>query len=272
MRKHLVDLDPRPASIDQLLAVHTQHHIEYIRRICESGGGLLDGGDTSAVRESFDVALLAAGSVLCAIDAAVNGSVDSAFCAVRPPGHHAERNQPMGFCLFNNVAVGARYAQSAHNMKNIAVLDWDVHHGNGTQHIFEDDASVLYISLHQYPFYPGTGARTERGSGPGEGHTVNIPLPAGSGDREYFAAFDETVLPALHSFRPDLLLISAGFDAHRDDPLGGMSLTEESFAKMTGMVMGIAPVVSVLEGGYDLDALARSIESHLRVLIEGTSR
>jgi acetoin utilization deacetylase AcuC-like enzyme len=241
--------------------------VDYVRETCESGGGLLDEGDTYAVRESFEAATLAAGSVLAAIDAVLEGSVDSAFCGIRPPGHHAERDRPMGFCLFNNVAIGARYAQTVHGIRNIAVLDWDVHHGNGTQHIFENDRSVLYISLHRYPFYPGTGARDERGSGNGEGYTVNIPLPAGSGEHEYLAAFEETVLPALLSFKPDLLILSAGFDAHRSDPLGGMALTEESFATMTNQILNIAPIVSVLEGGYHLDALARSAEAHVRILL-----
>ena len=268
LSRNLGALTPKAASHEQLCSVHSSDHVEYVRRTCEAGGGVLDEGDTHTVRESFAAATLAAGSVLSAIDAVAGGSVDSTFCAVRPPGHHAERDRPMGFCLFNNVAIGARYAQSTHGMQNIAVLDWDVHHGNGTQHIFEDDNSVLYISLHQYPFYPGTGARNERGSGKGEGYTVNIPLPSGSGEHEYLAAFDEIVLPALLSFRPDLLIISAGFDAHRDDPLAGMDLTEDSFAAMTKRVLNVAPIVSVLEGGYHLNALARSVEAHLRILLD----
>jgi acetoin utilization deacetylase AcuC-like enzyme len=267
LRQQLVDLKTSPASPEQLLAVHTQRHVDFVRETCEGGGGPLDEGDTYAVRESFGAATLAAGAVLGAIGAVVGGSVDSTFCAVRPPGHHAERDRPMGFCLFNNVAIGARLAQAVHGVRNIAILDWDVHHGNGTQHIFDEDSTVLYVSLHQYPFYPGTGARDERGSGQGEGYTVNIPLPAGSGEHDYLAAFDETVLPSLLSFKPELLIISAGFDAHRSDPLGGMVLTEESFATMTEKVMNIAPIVSVLEGGYHLDALARSVEAHVRVLL-----
>jgi acetoin utilization deacetylase AcuC-like enzyme len=173
----------------------------------------------------------------------------------------------MGFCLFNNAAVGVRYAQERYGLERVAVLDWDVHHGNGTQHIFEEDPSVLYCSLHQFPFYPGTGARQERGVGKGMGATVNVPLPAGSGEGEYLAAFREQILPPLRRFRPELLVVSAGFDAHRDDPLGGMRLTDRSFGLFTRMVRDIAPVVSVLEGGYNLDALARSVEAHLIALL-----
>jgi acetoin utilization deacetylase AcuC-like enzyme len=211
--------------------------------------------------------MLAAGAVLSGIDAVFLKKFDRAFCSVRPPGHHAECDRPMGFCLFNNVAVGARYAQRKHGLKKIAILDWDVHHGNGTQHIFESDPTVLYISLHQYPFYPGTGGRGEKGIGDGEGFTLNIPLPEGTGETRYFEAFNAEIIPALSKYHPDLLLISAGFDAHKDDPLGGMWLTEDSFGKMTNLVKNIAPVVSVLEGGYDLDALARSVEAHLRSLL-----
>ncbi len=265
MMKSLVQREPRHAIENELLAVHLPSHIEFVRKICEQGGGLLDEGDTFTVRKSYDVATLAVGAVLSAIDAVIakNGS---AFCAVRPPGHHAEHDRPMGFCLFNNVAVGVRNAQLKHGLKNIAILDWDVHHGNGTQHIFEEDPSVLYISLHQYPFYPGTGARNETGKGDGKGYTLNIPLPGGSDDEVYKRAFDDEVVPALSGFKPELLVISAGFDAHREDPLGGMLLTEESYGWMTRAVSGTAPIVSVLEGGYNLDALARSVEQHLIAL------
>jgi acetoin utilization deacetylase AcuC-like enzyme len=261
-----VPIPPTAASSEELRAVHTDAHLEYVRSVCQRGGGQLDEGDTHASRRSFEVALLAAGGVLRGIDAVAERRVANAFCIIRPPGHHAEADRPMGFCLFNNVAVGARYAQRRHGLKKVAILDWDVHHGNGTQHIFEEDSSVLYISLHQYPFYPGTGARSEKGTGAGEGFTLNIPLPAGTGEDRYLRAYDEEIVPALKAFSPDLLILSAGFDAHRDDPLAQMKLTDASYAAMTHKVHDVAPVVSVLEGGYDLSALARSVEQHLRMM------
>lgn len=262
----LTPIKPTFATDKDVLAVHTEEHLELVRQVCEAGGGMLDEGDTHVVRESFNVAMLAAGAVCTAIDEVSSKNVQAVFCAVRPPGHHAERDRPMGFCLFNNVAIGARYAQREHGLKKIAILDWDVHHGNGTQHIFEDDPTVFYVSLHQYPFYPGTGARDERGIGEGKGFTLNIPLPAGTEEPRYLEAFTDEIIPAVRMYRPDLLIISAGFDAHKDDPLGGMRLTEDSFVKFTDLVKDIAPVVSVLEGGYNLDALARSVEAHLRAM------
>lgn len=262
----LTPISPFRATEEQICSVHSTQYVSSIRKACEEGGGVLPDGETFTVPESFLAASIAVGGVLAGIDAVVEGTVDSAFCAVRPPGHHAEYDRAMGFCIFNNVAIGARYAQQSHKLRTIAIIDWDVHHGNGTQHIFETDNSVLYISLHQYPLYPGTGDRNECGVGAGEGYTVNIPLPAGAGEEEYLAAFETTILPAVRSFVPDLLLISAGFDAHRDDPLAGMNLTEKSYFAMTEQLEGLAPIVSVLEGGYNLGALARSVEAHLRAL------
>ena len=259
-------IDPVQANEELLRTVHTVDHIRNVRSVCASGGGTLDEGDTPVVQESYDVALLAAGAVTAAIDDVMAGTVRAAFCAVRPPGHHAERDRAMGFCLFNNAAIGARYAQQSHGLRSVAILDWDVHHGNGTQHIFEEDDTILYISLHQYPFYPGTGAREETGRGKGKGYTLNIPLPAGTDERRYQAAFRDEVLPALERFKPDLLMISAGFDAHRDDPLGSMELTAESFAMFTEIIHPVARIVSILEGGYNLHGLATSVEAHLRAL------
>jgi acetoin utilization deacetylase AcuC-like enzyme len=264
----LEHIAPAAATDGQLLAVHAAGHIDYLRRRTVVGGGPVDdAGETFISERSLDAALLAAGGVVSAIDAVLEGKMGAAFCAVRPPGHHAEREKAMGFCLFNNVAVGARHARFQHGVDRVAILDWDVHHGNGTQHIFEDDPTVLYISLHQYPFYPGTGARHERGVGPGEGFTLNFPLPAGTGEAVYLSLFEKEIVPALERFRPGLLLLSAGFDAHQDDPLANMALSAHSFGKFTDQVKGIAPIVSVLEGGYDLEALSLSVEEHLRALM-----
>lgn len=263
---------PATAPLEWILKAHPEAYVRWVEQQCRNGATLLDSGDTHVCTESYDVALLACGAVLEAVDSVVSRNVSSAFCAVRPPGHHAETTTAMGFCLFNNVAVGARYAQSRHSVERVAIVDWDVHHGNGTQQIFYEDPSVLYISLHQYPLWPGTGAPTETGSGKGEGFTVNCPMRPGSGEPEYVAAFDEKILPALRSFRPEVLFISAGFDAHKDDPLADIQLTESSFARMTSLVTEVAEkyckgrIVSVLEGGYNLAALERCVESHLRAL------
>ena len=259
-----------PASEEWMSKVHTPAHIRFVRETCLRGG-ILDGGDTPVSKDSYEVALLAAGGVIAAVTAVLNGGMENAFCAVRPPGHHATQAVSMGFCLFNNAAIGARFAQAAHGLKRVAIIDWDVHHGNGTQEIFYEDKSVFYISTHQYPFYPGTGSRTETGSGEGKGYTLNIPMSAGSGEKEYLDAFRGEILPALDRYRPELIMISAGFDAHRDDPLANINLTEESFSKLTLLISESArrnckgKIVSVLEGGYHLTALARSVEAHLRV-------
>ena len=201
------------------------------------------------------------------------GSLRNAFCALRPPGHHAESDRAMGFCLLNTVAIGARYLQGKHRLARIFIVDWDVHHGNGTQHIFYNDPNVFYFSTHQYPFYPGTGSSEERGIGEGEGTTRNCPLAAGSGDREILAQFESALASEMAAFRPDFILISAGFDAHRDDPLAQLAVSDAGFFEMTQVVLSLAAtycngrVVSCLEGGYHLAALSRSVEQHLRALI-----
>ena len=261
------------ASEEWILKVHTPEHLKFVRDACRTGATILDQGDTHACEKSFDVALLAAGGAIAAVDAVINGVLDNVFCAVRPPGHHAERNTAMGFCLFNNVAIAARYAQSVFGVTRVAIIDWDVHHGNGTQQIFYEDKSVFYISLHQYPFYPGTGSRSERGAGKGQDYTLNVPMRAGAGEPEYLEAFRKEILPTLDGYRPELVLISAGFDAHKDDPLANINLTEASFGTFTTMLMEAADkyckgrIVSVLEGGYNLQALARSVDSHLKALV-----
>ena len=268
--QHLI-IDEAPE--EWLLLAHSLEHLKHLRQVCSQGMTTLDSGDTCSCSESYNIALLAAGGVLAATDAVMNGLLQNIFCAVRPPGHHAERDKAMGFCLLNNVAVAARYAQRKYNAERVAIIDWDVHHGNGTQHIFYDDKSVLYISTHQYPFYPGTGSRSERGIGEGEGYTVNIPMFAGSGEQEFIEVFTKEVIPSIESYHPDLIFISAGFDAHRDDPLANLELTEESFAKLTSIVAETAAkvcnghIISILEGGYNLTALARSVEAHLKAMM-----
>jgi acetoin utilization deacetylase AcuC-like enzyme len=272
--KEMDHISPHQASVEKIADVHPISYVEMIERRCKAGENVLDFGDTHACSESYDIALLAAGGVLQGVDAVLQGKSKTSFSAVRPPGHHAETATVMGFCLFNNVAIGARHAQKNYGVQRVAILDWDVHHGNGTQEIFYEDGSVFYISLHQYPFYPGTGSADETGRGKGEGLTLNCPMKAGSGDREYRDAFARKILPALDLFKPELMMISAGFDAHRDDPLANIELTEDSFGWMTDAVRGIAEqysggkVVSVLEGGYNLEALAKSVEMHLKRLVE----
>lgn len=250
------------------------HADPYVERLMatipETGFRHLD-PDTVVCPESGEAALRAAGALCAAIDDVVSGQVRNGFCAVRPPGHHAEGDQAMGFCLINNVAVGAHHARSRHGMTRVAVLDFDVHHGNGTQAIFWGDPDLFYGSTHQYPLFPGTGRVSERGCG----NIFNVPLAPGSGSAQFRAAMDEAILPALEAFRPDAILLSAGFDAHRDDPLGGLDLDESDFEWITLRALEIADrccagrVVSALEGGYNLSALAESAAAHVRALMQG---
>jgi len=269
-----VRLKPAPAEEKWLTAVHAPEYVEHVRRSCQGGARFLDSMDTPVSKDSFAAAETAAGGVLAAVDAVVEGKVRNAFCAVRPPGHHATRNRAMGFCLLNNVAIAARYAQQKHKLAKVLIVDWDVHHGNGTQAAFDDDPTVFYFSIHQYPFYPGTGSADERGRAKALGTKLNVPLPAGSGDREYKKAFEEKLRPAALAFKPDLVLISAGFDAHEHDLLGGMKVSTQGFAELTRTLKQIAQeccggrLVSVLEGGYNLDGLADCAEAHVRVLME----
>jgi len=266
-------LTPPPAGREELRAVHTAGHID--RVAATEGRTHRFDPDTQAGPRSYAAALLAAGSVVDAVDRVLAGSLDRAFCAVRPPGHHAEADRAMGFCLFNNVAVGAARALAAGALR-VAVVDFDVHHGNGTQDIFYDDPRVLYVSTHAHPFYPGTGGLDEVGEGSGQGYTVNLPLPGTMGDAEYARIYRELVEPVLLAFDPGLLLVSAGFDPHRDDPLAGMAVTERGFAAIaqccldgaSGSANGRA--VFVLEGGYDLDGIAESTAAVMRVLLGET--
>ncbi len=270
----LAAIEPAPADAQRLTAVHAPQYVERVKAMCEGGLGFVDSPDAPACEESYRAALNAVGGVLGAVDAVMEGKIANAFCAVRPPGHHALRDHAMGFCLFNNIAIAARYLQQQHKLAKILIADWDVHHGNGTHDIFYDDPTVFYFSTHRFPFYPMTGGVSETGSGEGTGYTMNVPLSAGAGDREHLTAFRDALKPAAEKFEPDFVLVSAGFDSHRLDPLGGMNVTTEGFAEMTRIVKGIADehcggrLVSLLEGGYSLDGLAESAEAHIRVLME----
>jgi acetoin utilization deacetylase AcuC-like enzyme len=263
-----------PAATRAMLeAVHPPDYVDAIERISESGGGMLD-ADTIASPGSFEAALHAAGGAVRAVDALLEGEGGPTFGALRPPGHHAEPSRAMGFCLFNNVAVAARHARDAHGVERVLVLDWDVHHGNGTNDIFYGTDEVLYMSIHESPLYPGTGALTESGAGPGEGYTVNMPVAGGSGHEEWLSLVQHVVVPIARSYRPGLILISAGFDAHRDDPLASCRLTDESYAAMAAAMRAVAaevgaPLGVVLEGGYALDALARSVAATMQSVANG---
>ena len=254
-----------PAAQADLERVHPPGFLAAIRELCEAGGGAID-LDTVVSERSYDAAVVASGAATAAVDAVLAGDLEAAFCLGRPPGHHAEAERAMGFCLVNHAAVAAGHARAA-GVERVAVLDWDAHHGNGTQAIFWDDPAVLYVSLHQYPFYPGTGSRAERGGGAGEGATVNIPLAAGTSERGFKDAFEYEALPALRDFDPDLLIVSAGFDAHRDDPLCNLGLSSAAFGDLTRAVreIGAGPVM-ILEGGYDLTALFESVSEVLTAL------
>ena len=259
------------ATRDELALIHPPEFIDSVMTaIPEIGHNAID-ADTIVSPGSGEAALRAAGAVLAAVDAVMAGEAANAFCAVRPPGHHAEPDRAMGFCLFNNVAIGAAYARRKHGRARVAVVDFDVHHGNGTQAAFWNDSSLFYASTHQAPFYPGTGAADETGVG----NIVNVPLPAGSGSAAFREAYERTILPALALFRPEFLLISAGFDAHRRDPLAQLTLDEADYTWVTEHLMKIAAnhangrVVSTLEGGYDLTALAASAAAHVAVLMQG---
>ncbi len=270
----LVLIEPTSVADEWITQVHEASYLTSLKSRAPVSGRVSLDPDTSISAGSLPAAYLAAGGVLAAADAIMAGTVDHAFCAIRPPGHHAESDRAMGFCLFNNVAIAARYLQRRHGVARVLIVDWDVHHGNGTQHTFDDDPSVLFFSTHQYPHYPGTGRATERGKGKGEGLTINVPMSAGQGDEDYREIFERVLVPAADAYKPEFVLISAGFDAHRDDPLASMGLTEEGYATLTGIVAGIARrhsksrVLSCLEGGYNLNALAASVERHVVALLD----
>ena len=271
-----VSNDTAPDTVrDAVLAVHDEGYVARFHRAAGRGDSLLDSADNPLSPGTWAAAWAAAGTALAAADWVAGAGGRSAFAAVRPPGHHAERAKAMGFCFFNNVAVAAEHLRRRHGVDRVAIFDFDVHHGNGTQHTFEDRPDVFYASTHQYPFYPGTGAADETGVGPGEGATLNVPLPAGTGDEGYAEAFEGRILPALRRFAPDVLLLSAGFDAWQSDPLGAMRVTEEGFRRWGHQLRELAAevcegrVLAVLEGGYDLASLPALVDAHLEGLAGG---
>jgi acetoin utilization deacetylase AcuC-like enzyme len=252
--------------------IHDEKYISILKKTAENGGGYLD-GDTYVTTGSFAAAWETAETAVAAVNDIIGGKFKRIFLAGRPPGHHAEYNHGMGFCLINNTAVAAEAAVTNHKLARVAIVDWDVHHGNGTQHSFYDRSDIYFISLHRYPFYPGSGATSERGTGKGEGFTLNIPLPQGTGGEIYLRAFAEKIIPALEKYAPELIIITAGFDAHRDDPLGGMDLDGEIFGEMTRQLVNVANqfcdgrILSLFEGGYSLPGNAQSLYFHLTELM-----
>jgi acetoin utilization deacetylase AcuC-like enzyme len=271
----LVLLRPDYAPLEWVERLHTPDYIKRFKEACEQGGQIFMVQDCGICRDSYQTALLAVGGVMLAVDAVMGGRVDNAFCAVRPPGHHAERDRAMGFCFFNNVALGAVYALEHFGLERVAIIDWDVHHGNGTQHLFEEDPRVFYVSIHEDPqhCYPGTGYHREEGKGAGQGFTLNLPLPPHSDDHDYLTALKKEALPRLQDFAPQFVFISAGFDAHIDDPLAHMNLSREGYREMGQLLLDLAQetaegrLVTVLEGGYNLEVLEECVEDHVRLLM-----
>ncbi len=270
--ERLTCLPARPALLEELELVHNQEYISYVKDKAESGGGWLD-ADTVMSPKSYEAALYAAGGLLVAVEAVIKGDVNNAFALVRPPGHHAISDRAMGFCIFNNVAIAAKFALNKFDLNRVLIADFDVHHGNGTQDTFHADSEVLYFSTHQYPFYPGTGWMDETGSGEGEGTTVNFPMSAGWGTDEYLRAFNEVLVPTARKFQPELILVSAGFDAHWADQLAMMRVSITGFAQMTMILKKLAAelcqsrLVFTLEGGYNLQVVASSIRAVFDVLL-----
>ncbi len=266
-------IEPREATHKEIEAIHSPSYVEFIASTAGQRCVYLD-PDTATSPETYEIAKLAVGGVCNAIDSVINGKVDSAFAFVRPPGHHAERDSAAGFCVFNNIAIGAMHAILKYNFKKVLIVDWDLHHGNGTQHSFYNDPRILYFSTHQYPYYPGTGSLQETGRGPGAGYTINVPLREGAGDASFVKIFRKILQPAALEFKPELILLSAGFDTYFQDPLGGMRVTPEGFAAMARVLLNIAETccqgrfVAVLEGGYHIVGLTRSVKAVLEEMLD----
>jgi acetoin utilization deacetylase AcuC-like enzyme len=271
----LMRLRPNYAPLEWVERLHDPAYVQRFKEACEQGQETFGDEDTGICKDSFETALLAAGGVMMAVDVVMRGQVDNAFCAVRPPGHHAERDRAMGFCFFNNVAIGAVYALEKYGLARVAIVDWDLHHGNGTQHLFEADPRVFFVSLHGDPrhCYPGTGLREEEGTGAGQGFTLNLPLPLRSGDTQYLEALKNEALPRLRQFAPQLVFISAGFDAHEKDPMAAMKVTRQGYREMGRLLLELAQetasgrLITVLEGGYKLEVLEECVEDHVRLLL-----
>jgi acetoin utilization deacetylase AcuC-like enzyme len=272
LKKQLTFIKPRPATIDEIALVHQRDYIKEIEETAGRGGGWLD-PDTVTSAGSYEAALYAAGGLIRAVEAVMGGEVNSAFALVRPPGHHATSRYAKGFCLFNNIAIATKYALDKYKLERLLIIDFDVHHGNGTQEVFYDNPQVMYISTHEYPFYPGTGAIDETGRGDAKGTNINIPLPAGCGDAEYIKAFEQIIVPLAQRFNPQLILVSAGYDNHWADPLAMMQVSVSGFGQMVGIIKGLADelcggrLAFTLEGGYNLDALAASVKATFDTLL-----
>jgi acetoin utilization deacetylase AcuC-like enzyme len=271
MKGKFIEVQPRMATREELELIHVPRYIQLVASTAGQACTMLD-PDTYACSKSYETAKLAAGGTLVAVDRVLGGELDNAFAFVRPPGHHAESNRAMGFCLFNNVAIAAGYALKTHKLRKALIIDWDLHHGNGTQHSFYERADVLYFSTHQFPYYPGTGYVNEVGSGTGKGFTVNVPLSPGPGDAEYMQIFEDILEPIAMEYKPDVVFVSAGFDIYYQDPLGGMQVTPEGFANLAKIVLEFAKetckgkVIFVLEGGYHLDGLRDSVKDVLKTM------
>ncbi|MGC9119843.1 MAG: histone deacetylase family protein [Sulfurihydrogenibium sp.] len=268
IKDKLIYIQPRRATVKEITLIHDTYYPQEIMDFCYAGGGYLD-PDTGVGPQSYNAAVMAVGAGLEAIDKIKSGEVERVFCAVRPPGHHAEKDKAMGFCLFNNIAIAARYAQ-LQGFEKVFIIDFDAHHGNGTQKAFYEDDTVFYFSTHEYPFYPGTGSKDEKGAGKGYGYTYNVPLPAGTGDDVYLHVYQEVLPPLIQKFNPDIILVSAGYDLHEDDPLTYLEVTTEGVGSIVEAILKTknVPFLFMLEGGYNLKALGECVKLTIEKMLE----